>query len=93
MQKTIYVALDLGSSRCQQTVMNADGTLRFSRSFPTSERHLRSAFVGLERGASVHLEAGELSAQATGFIRALVMTADTLKPDSLLYQKSEVSNS
>ena len=66
MQKTIYVALDLGSSRCQQTVMNADGTLRFSRSFPTSERHLRSAFAGLEGEANVHLEAGELSAWATG---------------------------
>ena len=30
MQETIYVGLDLGSSRCQQTMMNGEGLVRFS---------------------------------------------------------------
>ncbi len=29
MQETIYVGLDMGSSRCQQVVIGADGRLRF----------------------------------------------------------------
>jgi hypothetical protein len=64
MPQTIYVGLDLGSSRCQQTVINSDGTIAFSRIVPTSEHHLRSAFTGLGGGASVHLESGELAAWA-----------------------------
>ena len=44
MQETIYVGLDVGSSRCQQTVMNADGSVQFSRVIPTSEQSVRSAF-------------------------------------------------
>ena len=48
MQESIYVGLDLGSSRCQQAIINADGSLRFSRIVPTSEQHLRDAFGGLE---------------------------------------------
>ncbi len=44
MQETIYVGLDLGSSRCQQTGMNAEGLVRFSRVILTSKKHLRSAF-------------------------------------------------
>ena len=59
MQKQIYVGLDMGSSRCQQAVIGADGVLRFSRIVPTSEQHLRSAFAGLEGEVNVHLEAGE----------------------------------
>ena len=38
MQEQIYVGLDMGSSRCQQAVIGADGTLRFSRIVPTSEQ-------------------------------------------------------
>jgi len=63
MQETIYVGLDLGSSRCQQSVLGADGERRFSRSFATSEQGLRAAFDKF--GGSdvrVHIEAGELSA-------------------------------
>jgi hypothetical protein len=37
MQESIYVGLDLGSSRCHQTVINADGSLQLSRVIPTSE--------------------------------------------------------
>jgi len=48
MQETIYVGLDLGSSRCQQTVIGAEGLVRFSRSVLTSEQHLRFAFVSSE---------------------------------------------
>ncbi len=54
---TTFVGLDLGSSRCQQTVLNADGTLRFSRVVPTSEQQLRSAFAALGADVRVHLEA------------------------------------
>jgi len=58
MQETIYVGWDLGSSCCQQTVMNRDGSVRFSRVIPTSERHLRSAFDKLGGEARFHNEAG-----------------------------------
>ncbi len=44
MQETIYVGLDLGSSFCCQSVIDVDGSHRFSRLVPTSERHLRDAF-------------------------------------------------
>ena len=64
MSEQIYVGLDMGSSRCQQAVIGGDGTLRFSRVVPTSEQHLRSAFTGLGGEASMHFEAGELSASA-----------------------------
>ncbi len=47
MQESIYVGLDLGSSRCHQTVINQDGALLSSRVIPTSEQHLRSAFTAL----------------------------------------------
>ena len=59
MQEQIYVGLDMGSSRCQQAVIGADGVLRFSRIVPTSEQHLRAAFEGLEGVASVHIKTGE----------------------------------
>ena len=36
MQEQIYVGLDMGSSRCQQAVINSDGSLVFSRVVPTS---------------------------------------------------------
>ncbi len=42
MQETIYVGLDLGSSRCQQAVIDGDGSVIFSRIVPTSEQQLRS---------------------------------------------------
>ncbi len=50
---TTFVGLDVGSSRCQQTVLNGDGTVRFSRAVPTGEQQLRSAFTAL--GADVRV--------------------------------------
>ncbi len=85
MQETIYVGLDMGSSRCQQAVIGADGTLRFSRIVPTSEQHLRSAFEGLGGQASVHLEAGELSVWAAGIIRPLVGRVVVSHPRTLAW--------
>jgi len=35
MQRIIYVGLDMGSSRCQQTVIKGDGSVVFSRIVPT----------------------------------------------------------
>ena len=55
MQPTFYVGLDLGSSSCYQTVINADGVLERSRSIPTSEQHLRNAFADLHGDLRVHL--------------------------------------
>lgn len=49
MQESIYVGLDLGSSRCQHTVMNEDGAVWFSSAIATSEQRLRSAFDKLWR--------------------------------------------
>ncbi len=84
-QQTIYVGLDLGSSRCQQAVVGEDGRLRFSRVVPTSEPHLRSAFEGLEGDANVHLESGELSAWAAGIIRPLVKSVTISHPRTLAW--------
>ena len=83
MQEQIYVGLDMGSCRCQQAVMNGDGTLVFSRVVPTSEQHLRSAFEGLAGEVGVHLEAGELSAWAAGIIRPLVKSVTVSHPRTL----------
>ena len=85
MQESIYVGLDMGSSRCQQAVMNGDGTLRFSRIVLTSEQHLRVAFTGLGGEASVHLEAGELSAWAAGIIGPLVGRVVVSHPRTLAW--------
>ena len=85
MSEQIYVGLDMGSSRCQQAVIGGDGTLRFSRVVPTSEQHLRSAFTGLGGEASVHLEAGELSAWAAGIIRPLVKSVTVSHPRTLAW--------
>jgi hypothetical protein len=72
MQETIYVGLDLGSSVCQQTVMNANGLVRFSRVIPTSEQHLRVAFDKLGGDVRVHLEAGELAGWVGSVLRPMV---------------------
>ncbi len=72
MQQLIYVGLDLGSSRCHQSVINADGSLQMSRSIPTSERHLRSAFSTLGDNVRVHLESGELADWVYSVIKPLV---------------------
>ena len=85
MQEQIYVGLDMGSSRCQQAVIGADGTLRFSRIIPTSEQHLRSAFAELGTMVSVHLEAGELSAWAAGIIGPLVKRVVVSHPRTLAW--------
>ena len=85
MSEQIYVGLDMGSSRCQQAVINSDGWLVFSRVVPTSEQHLRSAFTGLGGEASVHLEAGELSAWAAGIIGPLVGRVVVSHPQTLAW--------
>ncbi len=72
MQESIYVGLDLGSSRCHQTVINADGALQMSRSIPTSEQHLRTAFSALGDNVRVHLESGELADLVSSVIKPLV---------------------
>lgn len=72
MQESIYVGLDLGSSRCHQTVINHDGTLVRSRSIPTSEQHLRSAFTALGDNVRVHLESGELANWVSSIIKPMV---------------------
>lgn len=72
MQQSIYVGLDLGSSRCHQTVINADGSLQMSRSIPTSEQHLRTAFSALGDNVRVHLESGELADWVHSVIKPLV---------------------
>jgi len=72
MQQSIYVGLDLGSSRCHQTVINADGSLQMSRSIPTSEQHLRLAFSALGDNVRVHLESGELAEWVHSVIKPLV---------------------
>jgi transposase len=72
MQQSIYVGLDLGSSRCHQTIINADGSLRMSRSIPTNEQHLRFAFTALGDHVRVHLESGELSTWVSSIIKPMV---------------------
>lgn len=72
MQQSIYVGLDLGSSRCHQTVINHDGALLSSRVIPTSEQHLRSAFTALGDHVRVHLESGELADWVSSLIKPLV---------------------
>lgn len=72
MQQSIYVGLDLGSSRCHQTVINADGSLQMSRSIPISEQHLRTAFSALGDNVRVHLESGELTGWVSSVIKPLV---------------------
>lgn len=72
MQESIYVGLDLGSSRCHQTVINADGALVRSRVIPTSEQHLRSAFTALGDHVRVHLESGELADWVSSIIKPMV---------------------
>ncbi len=72
MQETIYVGLDLGSSVCQQTVLSGDGERRFSRSFATSEKSLRTAFDKLEGDVRVHMEAGELASWVQSILKPLV---------------------
>jgi len=72
MQESIYVGLDLGSSSCHQTVINADGSLVRSRVIPTSEQHLRSAFTALGNNVRVHLESGELADWVSSVIKPMV---------------------
>ena len=83
MPDSIFVGLDLGSSHCFQSVINHDGSLRFSRSIPTSEQHLRSAFARLTGDVRVHLEASELSAWAHSIIKPLVAEVVVSHPRTL----------
>ncbi len=82
---TTYVGLDLGSSICHQTVLNADGSLRRSRSILTSEQSLRSAFAHFEGDVKVHLEASELSAWAHSLLKPLVSEVIISHPRSLAW--------
>lgn len=85
MQETIYVGLDLGSSVCQQTVMSGDGGRRFSRSFATSEKSLRTAFDKLEGDVRVHMEAGELASWVQSILKPLVAEVVVSHPRSLAW--------
>ena len=85
MTETIYVGLDLGSSVCQQTVMSGDGVRRFSRSFATSEKSLRTAFDKLEGDVRVHMEAGELASWVQSIIKPLVSQVVVSHPRSLAW--------
>jgi transposase len=85
MQQSIFVGLDLGSSHCHQTVINADGALVRSRSVPTSEQHLRNAFAELEGDVHVHAEASELSDWVRSIINPLVSRFVISHPRSLAW--------
>ncbi|MFN2393865.1 MAG: transposase, partial [Pyrinomonadaceae bacterium] len=82
---TTFVGLDLGSSRCQLTVLDADGTLRFSRAVPTGEQPLRAAFVALGADVRVHLEAGELAAWTRSILAPLVSEVVVSHPRTLAW--------
>ena len=85
MQETIYVGLDLGSSRCQQTVMSAEGLVRFSRTVLTSEQHLRVAFDKLGGDVRVHIEAGELAGWVGSILKPMVSQVVVSHPRSLAW--------
>ncbi len=85
MSELIYVGLDLGSSRCQQTALGADGAFRFSRVIPTGEQSLRNAFAKLGANVRVHLEAGELSDWAHSVIKPLVASVTVSHPRDLAW--------
>lgn len=85
MLTTIFVGLDLGSSRCHQTVINSDGSLVRSRSIPTSEQHLRNAFADLGNDVYVHAEASELADWSRSIIRPLVSRFVISHPRSLAW--------
>ena len=85
MPESFYVGLDLGSSQCYQSVINADGALCAARSIPTSEHHLRSAFANLNGDVKVHLEAGELSDWVASIIQPLVSEVIVSHPRTLAW--------
>jgi transposase len=85
MQETIYVGLDLGSSFCCQSIINADGSPRSSRLVRTSEQHLRDAFTGLNGEVRVHMEAGELADWVGSVIGPLVSRVVVSHPRSLAW--------
>jgi transposase len=85
MQELIYVGLDLGSSHCCQSIINANGSLKFSRFIPTSEQHLREAFTGLNGEVRVHMEAGELADWVHSVIGPLVSRVVVSHPRSLAW--------
>ena len=85
MQQSIFVGLDLGSSHCHQTVINADGTIIRSRSVPTSEQHLRNSFADLQGDVHVHAEASELAAWSRSIISPLVSRFVISHPPSLAW--------
>lgn len=86
MSQTLFVGLDLGSSSCQQTVLKADGTVRFSQSVLTGEQPLRSAFTALgAEDVRVHLEAGELVAWTRSILAPLVSEVVVSHPRTLAW--------
>jgi transposase len=85
MQQSFFVGLDLGSNHCQQTVINTDGSFVSSRSIPTSEFHLRSAFATLGKQAFVHFEASELAPWVYSIISPLVAQVVVSHPRSMAW--------
>jgi len=85
MQESLYVGLDLGSSFCYQSVVERDGSLRFSRVVRTNERELRDSFAGLEGDVRVHMEAGELADWVGSVIAPVVSRVVVSHPRSLAW--------
>lgn len=85
MPQLFFVGLDLGSNHCHQTVINSAGTFVSSRSIPTSEFHLRSAFATLGKQACVHLESGELAPWVYSIISPLVAQVIVSHPRSMAW--------
>src|SRR5215813_7066284 len=80
--QTVYVGLDLGSSKFQQVVINSQGSVLENRSFLTSALTLRQAFADLSGEIQVHLEAGELAPWAATIISPLVQRVVCSHPQS-----------
>ncbi len=85
MQQSIFVGLNLSLSNCHRTAINADGALVRSRSVPTSEYHLRSAFADLQGDVHVHAEASELSNWVRSIINPMVSRFVISHPRSLAW--------
>jgi len=85
MQQSIFVGLDLGSSQCHQTIINADGMIIRSRAVPTSEQQLRNSFADLQGDVHVHAEASELSDWVRSIINPLVSRFVISHPRSLAW--------
>lgn len=65
---TVYVGLDVGSSRCHAVGVNSDGVRIFDRGFRTGEEPLIAVFAEIPGEIQVHVEAGSMA----GWIRRVL---------------------